>query len=109
MSTIYTWVFDNFETKPSVNGLMDVVSIIHWRLNAERDGQQATCYGTVGLDDPDPKSFVAFDDITKQWAIAKVISDRLVDVDKLKQHMETELDNKLNPPTVNKTPPFNIN
>ena len=31
----YTWSFPSLDTKPSVEGLTDVVHVVHWRLRGE--------------------------------------------------------------------------
>lgn len=104
MATTFDWQFSLFEKAPSQGGLIDVVKTIHWRLNAEDSGFSATAYGSAALGDPDPDNFVAYDDITKQWAIDAVSAT--MDVAALQAALQAEINGKMNPSVVPSPPPF---
>lgn len=104
MSINYEWQFSNFETAPVEGDLAQVVKVIHWRLHAS-DGPVATsCYGTVNLDPPDPDDFLAYEDLTKAWAIACVSA--VIDVPALEASLAGEIDRIKSPPVVSMSPPF---
>ena len=104
MTITYTWEFSTFDTAPSSNGLLDVVKTIHWRLNAEEDGYRSSVYGTASLPDPDPDNYVAYEDITKQWAINATSS--VIDVPANEAILAADIARQKNPPIVPAPPPF---
>ena len=107
MTISYEWKFEQFDVKPSQSGLSDVVSVIHWRLNAiDSDNIVATNYGTVVLDDPNPSEFIPFSEITKEMAIEWV--SLVLDVDSIKNNLSEQIDRIKNPPVVPMTPPFGV-
>ena len=81
MAITYTWVVDSMDTAPSKDGLTDVVQTVHWRANAEEtvsvEGQDdkiytATVYGSVGVGDPTPDTFVDYANLTEADVLAWV-------------------------------------
>lgn len=104
MTITYTWEFSVFDTAPSADGLLNVVKTIHWRLNAEEDNYRATVYGTASLPDPNPDNYVAYEDITKQWAIGAASS--VIDVPAYEEILAADIARQKNPPIVATTPPF---
>lgn len=105
MTIAYTWEFSVFDTAPSADGLLNVVKTIHWRLNAEEDGYRSSVYGTASLSDPNPDNFVAYEDITKQWAIDATSS--VIDVPAYEAVLAADIARQKNPPIVSSAPPFN--
>lgn len=104
MTIAYTWEFSQFEKAPQQDGLLDVVKTIHWRMSAEDGVYRSSVYGTVSLPPPDPDNYVAFDDITKQWAIDAVAA--MVDVPATEAILSADIDRQKNPPVVSAPPPF---
>jgi hypothetical protein len=104
MSVTYVWEFSTFDTAPSSNGLLDVVKTIHWRLNAEEDGYRSSVYGTAPLSDPNPDNFIAYKDITKQWASDATSS--VIDVPAYEATLAADIARQKNPPIVSAAPPF---
>lgn len=77
MSVNYEWAFPQSETAISQNGLNDVVTLVHWVLTGTDDsGVTASCYGSVGLEAPNPGNFTSFSDLTKDQVEAWV-TDRI--------------------------------
>ena len=104
MAITYTWEFSIFEKAPSLDGLADVVKVIHWRMHAQ-DGQYRTSsYGTALLGAPNPDNFLDYEDITKQWAIDAVSS--VIDVPATEAALAAEIERQKNPPVVSSAPPF---
>lgn len=105
MAIDYEWIFSQFDTKPSQDGLTDVVSIIHWRLNATDDtGTFASIYGTVTLGTPGPSNFVPYDQITKELTIQWI--EENMDVDSMKANLANQIHLIKNPTVVSMSPPF---
>lgn len=104
MSIAYTWRFEAFQTAPAEGDLAQVVKVIHWRLHAEDGDARTSVYGTVNLDPPDPDDFVAFEDLTKAWAIERVSA--VIDVPALEASLAGQIAAIKSPPVVSLTPPF---
>lgn len=104
MSIVYNWEFSVFDTAPSADGLLDVVKTIHWRLNAEDGAYRSTVYGAALLPDPNPDNYVAYEDITKQWAIDATSS--VIDVPSYEAILAASIERQKNPPIVSSAPPF---
>jgi hypothetical protein len=104
MSIAYTWSFPQFEVAPSEDGLTNVVSVIHWRLDAMDGIYSAGAYGTVALGAPDPAAFTPYADITEQWAIDAVSAN--IELAQVEAALAGEINKKKNPPTVPMAPPF---
>lgn len=72
MSTTYTWEVTNLESFETINELTNVVSVIHWTLQAD-DGVNSTAInGTVNLDAPEANTFVNYNDLTQEQVIGWV-------------------------------------
>lgn len=104
MSITYTWSFPQFEVAPSEDGLTNVVSVIHWRVNGFDGTFSAGAYGTVALGAPNPAAFTPYADITEQWAIDAVTAN--IDFAAIESAIAGEINKKHNPPTVSMSPPF---
>jgi len=100
----YSWIFSQFDTAPSLDGLTDVVKVIHWRMNAEEDGISTTAYGTVNLADPSPAQFVPFSEITEEMTIEWVSS--AMNVADVQASLAAQIAMIKNPPVVPMAPPF---
>jgi hypothetical protein len=105
MPITYTWLFPTLETVPSVDGLTDVVHVVHWRLRGEdADGVSFEDYGSVTMEDPDPVSFTPFVDLTEADVLAWIAGE--IDVDERKALVADAIDRKTNPPVVAKAAPW---
>lgn len=104
MSIVYTWSFPQFEVAPSEDGLTDVVSVIHWRLDGMDGAFSAGAYGSVALGAPNPAAFTPYADITEQWAIDAVSA--VIDLPAVEAALAGEINKKMNPATVPMAPPF---
>lgn len=100
----YVWSFPQFDVAPSEDGLTDVVKVIYWRLDANDGPYNATAYGSVALDEPNPKDFTPYSEITEQWAIDCVSAQ--LNMEELKANMIGEINAKKAPKTVPMEPPF---
>tara|TARA_R100001510_G_C7603114_1_gene169081 strand:+ start:417 stop:761 length:345 start_codon:yes stop_codon:yes gene_type:complete len=111
MANTYTWNFPVLERKVTEGDLSDVVKTIHYcytatsdQNNADGNPYSATLYGAVGLGSADSGSFIAFDSITTDQAIAWVLAG----LDKTEEELQTVLDNtitnEITPPLISGIP-----
>jgi hypothetical protein len=71
---------------------------IHWTVSLEEDGETASAYGSIGLGDPEPSSFVPYDQLTKEEVIGWVLSALGVDqVVSIEEALHNQIQQKLNP------------
>lgn len=105
MTITYTWSFPTLETKPSVDGLTDVVHVVHWRLRGEdADGVSFEDYGSVTMAEPDPANFTPFQDLTEADVLAWIAGE--IDIDEKKAIVADRIAAKINPPVVAKAAPW---
>jgi len=109
MANTYNWAFNFDVCNHEQNGHADCIQTIHWRVtatsdsvtNAEGQPLSVSAYGTAGLTTPeaDDADYVAFDDITPDWAKAKTLES----LGKTEAEMQGILDEQLaalaSPPT----------
>jgi len=100
--TTYKWTFMQFDTMPEFNGMENVVTAIHWRLDGVDGDKAGARAGTISLGLPDPSGeFIAYADLTEAWAQERVL-EQTPDVEK-------EVDERLTlvlPPSKSELPPF---
>jgi hypothetical protein len=73
--TQFNWVINQLNCRPHVDGLDDVINVIHWTYNAndtDETGKEwfASMYGTANVEQPNPQNFIPYPDVTE----AEVIS-----------------------------------
>ena len=109
MANTYNWAFNFDVCNHEQNGHADCIQTIHWRITATSDSVvndegnplSVSAYGTASLTTPeaDDPDYVAFDDITPDWAKAKTLES----LGKTEAEMQGILDDKLaemaSPPT----------
>ena len=109
MANTYNWAFNFAVCNHDQNGHADCIQTIHWRVTATSDSVvndegnplSVSAYGTAGLTTPeaDDAGYVAFDDITQDWAKAKTLES----LNKTEAEMQGILDEQLaalaSPPT----------
>ena len=109
MANTYNWAFNFDVCNHEQNGHADCIQTIHWRVTATSDSVvndegnplSVSAYGTAGLTTPeaDAPDYVAFDDITPDWAKAKTLET----LEKTEAEMQGILDAQLaalaSPPT----------
>jgi len=96
MANTYKWVISGLQAKIQEGELSNVIESVHWRYQAEdADGNISDVYGSVGLESPNPESFVPHEELTKAdveaWLEAKL------DVESLQQGLDAQLDKIANP------------
>jgi hypothetical protein len=71
MSSITShWSIIALDTIPSLDGLTNVISVIHCeKIAVSEDGFNARWYGTVSVAAPHPASFTPYEEVTEQMVI----------------------------------------
>lgn len=107
MSMTYTWNFGPLECVPSLDGLSNVVKVVHWRYIGTDGVYSENRYGSVGLDNPETESFVQFEDLTESDIISWITPKLPVSIEEMQQGIQSSIENQKNPPIVSKNPPWN--
>ena len=107
MAINYTWNVSTVDTYPTLDGNVDVVYNVHWKLNAEdtdNNNCTASIYGTQVVDTADIGDFIAFADLTNSdvqgWVEAAIGAD---EVQSLKDKLDALIAEKITPTSVTKT------
>ena len=108
MANTYTWDFNFDVCNQPENGHDDCIKTIHWRVTAVSDSEtnsegqplSVSAYGTAGIDTPeaDDPDYVAFDDITKDWAKAKTLESLGKTEDEMQTLLSEQMTQLVNPP-----------
>jgi hypothetical protein len=102
--TEYIWQIEQAQIAPSENGLTNVIKTLHWRCYADDAGDQATCYGSVGLESPDPEAFEVYEDLTEEtvvgWLHATLDAQQEGQVAQIEANLAGEIEKRRNPPIV---------
>lgn len=100
--TTYNWVINQLDTAPSLDGLTDVVTVVHWTRTAEQfvggESINVSVYGTMACQTPSSTDFTAYPDLTQ----AQVESwlDAGLDVPAIDLNLDGQIENIINPPIV---------
>lgn len=90
----FNWKFPAMECKSDGN-LEKTIVVVHWILEAEKDGTNTNIYGTASLGAPNEKDFTVYEELTKKQVIDWVES--VLNVQELKGNLEKKI-NELNKP-----------
>jgi len=93
MTTTYEWQFPNFEV-----GNDNTVKTIHWRYIATEDDYTASMYGSCGGSDG-----MDFDDMTKDTAIACVISMSDTTEEDMQSNLSAQIASQVTPELTSQT------
>lgn len=102
MSTTYQWVINQMDTKPTEDGLTDVVVVVHWTRTAEQyvggEPINVSCYGTMGCTTPSSTDFTAYPDLTYEQVCGWL--DAGLDVASIDLGLDGQIENIINPPII---------
>jgi hypothetical protein len=102
MSTTYNWVVNQMDTIPQTDGLLDVVSVIHWTRTAETflggEPINVSSYGTMGCETPSSTDFTAYPDLTYEQVCSWL--DSGLDVPAIDLGLDKKIENIINPPII---------
>ena len=100
--TTYNWVVNQLDTIPSIDGLTDVVSVIHWTRTAEQyvggEPINVSSYGTMGCQTPSETDFTAYPDLTFEQVCSWL--DLGLDVAAIDLGLDGQIENIINPPII---------
>lgn len=104
----YSWAFPQIDVAPSLDGLSDVVTSVHWRLIGTRGADTAENYGTVTLPPPVVSAgFIPLASVTEAqaqaWVEGSLGEERVA---ALKVAILAALDEKASPSVVAMAPPW---
>lgn len=111
MANTYIWDCKTVDTYPTHDGHSDVVYVVHWRLNAESDQQDAegnnysaSVYGTHSVNADDISDFIPFADLTNEivtgWVTTGMGDDEVAN---LKSGLDAKIADEITPTSVTKT------
>ena len=103
MST-YNWVINQMDTKPKSDGLLDVVSCIHWSRIATQDEIVVSSYGTMNCNTPSETDFTAYPDLTYDQVCSWL--DLGLDTETIDLNLDKQIENIINPPIIVLPLPF---
>jgi hypothetical protein len=104
----YTWEFGRFLAHPALNDLTNVVYNVEYILSAtDQDGHGSQYFGNVGLGEPDPLTFIPFNQLT-QPAVEQMVTSALGDdtVTELKQILANQIAQQIQPAIANLPRPW---
>ena len=100
--TTYQWVINQMDTKPTEDGLTDVVVTIHWTRTAEQFvGEEAilvSSYGTMGCETPSSTDFTTYPDLTYEQVCGWL--DVGLNVTAIDLGLDQQIENIINPPVI---------
>jgi hypothetical protein len=115
MTNTYTWFIDSLDCIPSFEGQANVVSTVHWRVNAVSDRgttmtindvvslnpYTATVCGTQQLSYVAGKPFKAYANLTEstvvQWVKEAIGDEKIASIE---TSLDTQINNLANPPVI---------
>jgi hypothetical protein len=98
MATQFNWVVNQLDTIPSIDGLTDVVSVIHWSRIATQNEIVVSSYGTMNCTTPSETDFTAYPDLTQ--AQVEGWLDAGLDVPTIDANLDKQIENIINPPII---------
>jgi hypothetical protein len=87
------------DTKPTEDGLTDVVSVIHWTRIATQDEIIVSSYGTMNCTTPSETDFTAYPDLTQ--AQVEGWLENGLDTETIDLNLDKQIENIINPPIIN--------
>jgi hypothetical protein len=92
----FEWTISALDCAVSKDELTNVVETIHWRYRGTNENNTtAETYGAQSVGDPNPEEFTPFEDLTleivTQWL------ESIMDMEKLQQNIENQINEIENP------------
>ena len=92
------WVINQMDTKPTEDGLTDVVVVIHWSRIATQDEIVVSSYGTMNCTTPSETDFTAYPDLTQ--AQVEGWLENGLDTETIDLNLDKQIENIINPPII---------
>tara|TARA_R110000868_G_scaffold46_3_gene606 strand:+ start:9871 stop:10263 length:393 start_codon:yes stop_codon:yes gene_type:complete len=97
--TAFNWTISATERAVSLDGLPDVIQVIHWRYRGtDQNGVTAETYGATSVGAPNPQDFTPYDGITA--ADVEGWLESLLDVPTMQTNLEAQIASLINPTTI---------
>ena len=119
MKTNYEWTIAAMNCKVKEKTLENIVSVVHWYLNASNENFNVETYGATAMPEPSETDFTLYEDLTKEQVVSWIVDALSVvpesidgvaqqsKLDKIKENLSRELFLKENPIEINLPLPFN--
>ena len=109
--TTFNWTISAVERAVNLNGLPDVIQVVHWRYRGiDENGISAELYGANALGDPNPEDFTPYTEVTSAdvegWLESIFsITDEEAEVpisklDQMKLNIQDQIELLINPVTI---------
>lgn len=96
--TNYNWVINQMDTKPTEDGLTDVVVTVHWTRVATEGEIVVSSYGTMNCTTPSSTDFTAYPDLTQEQVESWL--DAGLDVPTIDLGLDKQIEDIINPPII---------
>jgi hypothetical protein len=107
MANNYTWVINALDCVPLIDGQPNVVSSVHWILNATDGTHYGSVYGTQSLVYKTKASFIDYSSLTEldviSWVQDNMGKDKILELELM---LDAQIANLANPPIVSKPLPW---
>lgn len=102
--TTYNWVINQMDTIPQADGLLDIVSVIHWTRTAQDGDINVSSYGTMGCETSSATDFTAYPDLTYEQVCGWLESG--LQVIQIDLGLDKQIEDIINPPIIVKPLPW---
>jgi len=97
--TTFNWTIAAVERAVSLEGLQDVIQIVHWRYRGtDENGVTAETYGASSIGEPNPQDFTPFDEVTASDVEGWLVN--LLDVTSMQANLEAQIALIIAPTTI---------
>jgi hypothetical protein len=97
--TTFNWTISATERAVSLDGLPDVIQVVHWRYRGtDENGVTVETYGATSVGAPNPQDFTPYDGITA--ADVEGWLENLLDVSSMQTNLEAQIALIITPTTI---------
>ncbi len=97
--TTFNWTISATERAVNLDGLSDVIQVIHWRYRGtDENGVTAETYGATAVGAPNPQDFTPYDGITESDVIGWL--EDILDVPSMQTSLEAQIALIITPTTI---------
>lgn len=106
----FNWTISAAERAVSLNGLQDVIKIVHWRYRGtDENGITAETYGATSVGDPNPEDFTPYNGVTESDVIGWLETilgavpeeeGQISQIQNMKSNIETQIGLLIAPSTI---------
>jgi hypothetical protein len=99
METNFQFVISQLNCAVELEGLPNVINVIHWRYNATKvEGDKtyfADTYGAVNVSQPNPQTFIPYEDVTEEEVINWL--EQILPIEAMQSSLEANIALQINP------------